>query len=654
MNEPARLGRRDALALLSLFAAAVVVSYPVLARGYQTYIDNSAHLAEIYDLARPDFNGWSELGFAGLPLDTLHSPLWYPFLAALTRAGVPLDVPYRICLLLGVLAPSFALYLVARRRASVFGSLLLSYLVLVEPSAIWGIGSPLAGMWTNGIATGLLVLLVDLLARPSLTARQHALASFLLAVAVLTHLFVLPLIAILAAVTTWMHLRERKISNRELGFRVAGWSIAALASAKYWLTMMWVSEVNAAPHPAFRPEDIVTRLFLPCEPLYLLDARIPEGIRYDLFLTDTLPSLAVVVLGVIAFVRHRRDEDRFGAASFYFAVVLLGCLLIHRYVPLKFLGPVSWRFIDTARLGFALTAVHLFGGQRAGFGERAFAPLAVIGPLLGVWWSGPLRHDNPPELREEIAQVEDLWTWLAQNAKKDWGRLYLQDAFGWNWNAGGLAQSHFLVLTQKHVGLPQLGSYYGVVPYKLRWTLSEFNSLFSTRNPSKDWVLEAMVKTNVGAIVTSDSEMARLIEDTESFERLHRSSHYTVYRLKDAVDAPISELSPANHILGEKLTTGDLRVRVRTEYPRARILAKVAYHPFWRLDGPEGAWLRESPEGFLVVDNIPDGEFELHLWYEASHVPGVISSIGWCLLGAWALALAAAARRGAPSKVEPA
>ncbi|HEX3597784.1 MAG TPA: hypothetical protein VHU80_21900, partial [Polyangiaceae bacterium] len=502
----------------------------------------------------------------------------------------------------------------------------------------------------------LLVLLFDLLARPSLSARQHLAASFLLAVAALTHLFVLPLIAIIAAVTTLLHRKAGTLTRAELAKRAAGWFVAALASAKYWLPMMWVSEVSAAPHPAFRLVDIVARLILPTEPLYLLDARVPEGIRYDLFLTDVLPSVIPVVLGVMAFVRFRRREDRLTAAAFYVGAVILGSLLIHRYWALNFLGPVSWRLIDWARLSFAIASIEMLASPAVErLGQRAFYGAALVGPLLAIWWGTPLRRDNPPTLVDDVRQVDELWTWLAANSKKEWGRIYLEDAFGWNWQAGGLAQSHFLVLTQHRVGMPQIGVYYGVVPYKLRWTLSEFDSLFSTRNPSKEWITEAMGKTNAGALVTCDVDMAKLIEDTEAFELLHVTSHYSVFRLKDAADKPIAELAPSNHVSDVRARTGDIRLKIRTDFPRGRILAKVAYHPFWHLEGAPEAWLRESPEGFLVVDDIPQGEFTLHLWYEPSHVPDAISTFGWLMESAWALVLALLARRrGRALQAEPA
>jgi hypothetical protein len=510
-------------------------------------------------------------------------------------------------------------------------------------------------MWTHGLATAFLIFLFDLLARPELSKRQHLAASVLLALAVLTHLFVLPLIALIAVITTVMHHRAGALTQGELRGRVIGWGVAALASAKYWLTMMWVSDVGAAPHPAFRLSDIVVRLLLPCEPLYLLDARIPEGIRYDLFLTDVLPSLIPVVLGIIGFVRFRRSDDRLGEAGFLLGMAILLSLLIHRFVTLKFLGPVSWRLIDWARLGLTFAAMEPlssrlgrfghFGTER--FGQRGLLAVALLAPVLGLWWGLPLRRDNPESLREDVRQVESLWTWLAANAKKDWGRLYLEDAFGWHWQEGGLAQSHLLVLTRKHVGLPQLGAYYGVVPYKLRWTLSEFNSLFSTRDPGKDWVLEAMGKTNAGAIVTCNREMAELIQSTGAFDLLHRTSDYTVFRLRDAENRMISELAPSNHVSDVDAQPGDIRLKIRAEYSRSRILAKVAWHPFWKVEGPPGAWLRESPEGFLVVDDIPEGEWTLHMWYEPSKLPGYIAAFGWLLESGWALALAlsAASRR---------
>jgi hypothetical protein len=64
--------------------------------------------------------------------------------------------------------------------------------------------------------------------------------------------------------------------------------------------------------------------------------------------------------------------------------------------------------------------------------------------------------------------------------------------------------------------------------------------------------------------------------------------------------------------------------------------------------------LRESPEGFLVVDEIPQGEFHLHMWYEPSTLPGRVTALGCLLQSAWALSLAAPALRRRKAKVSAA
>ena len=81
----------DRLALLALCGASLIIGSPVLVGGYLGYLDNPAHLAEVYSLARESINGWSEIAFCGFPLGRLHSPLWYGALVALAKLGVPVE-----------------------------------------------------------------------------------------------------------------------------------------------------------------------------------------------------------------------------------------------------------------------------------------------------------------------------------------------------------------------------------------------------------------------------------------------------------------------------------------------------------------------------------------------------------------------------------
>ncbi|HEX7670187.1 MAG TPA: hypothetical protein VF395_11410, partial [Polyangiaceae bacterium] len=433
------------------------------------------------------------------------------------------------------------------------------------------------------------------------------------------------------------------MTRDELVRRGAGYFVAAVASAKYWLTFLWVGNQNAAPLQAFRPVHILSRLLLPADPMYLGDDRLREAIRLDLYLTDSLPLVLLVALGVYGFFQRKTPRDTLARAGFWLAAVVFACLLIHRYFPLRFLGPVSWRLLDWVRFGFAFSAMAPLRTMSVPWLEKHPSRSAWLagtcGILLSVWWGTPLRRDAGPDMTRELARIESLWSWLADNARPEWGRLYLQDTFGWRWLEGGLAQSHLLVMTAERVHLPQLGTYYGIVPYGLRWTLSEFNSLFSTQEPKEDWLKEAMDKTNAGVLVTSSEDVGELVGQMRGFTQLYKAAEFAVWRLDDATDHPIAELTPANHVTDVRFQKGDIRFDLVTDYPRSRILAKTSFHAWWRLEGIPGAWLRESPEGFLVVDDIPVGRFSVHLFYEPSTLPNHVSAIGWACLAAWALVL---------------
>ncbi len=643
MSGAARLGRGDALAVLSLLGTTLLIAEPILRGGYLTYIDNAVHLAEIRELARGTGHGWSDMAFCGFPLGTLHSPLWYPALAALARHGLPLDGVYAALLVVSFMAPSTALYFVARRRIGAFRAAGLGYLLMVQSHWVWGIGSPLGGMWTYGLAATGLVVLADLWARPSLTRVEHCLAAVLLALVALTHSFAWPAAALLAWVTTVLHRRRGTFPRDELRRRMIGWAVAALASAEYWLTFLLSADAGAAPQQRLGPLELAARLLLPADAMYLSDGLIADSIRWDLLLTDAAPMFALVGLGVYGFVRARRSNDLLHASGGWLATIFFACLLVHRYVPLRFLGPVSWRMLVWVDLGLALSAVAALEAPAFERFARPDARTAVVAAAiacaLGRWWGVPLTQDLPDSIGADLADVRRLWSWLERNAHASWGRIYLHDTFGSPWREGGLSHSHVLVLTNEHVPVPVLGTYYGVVPYRLRWTLSEFDSLYTTRRPTKEWLFEAMEKTNAGVLVISGRSMKEHVRQIDGLELLYEVSRYSVWRRKDAEDEPIAALSPANHVSNVVNRVGEIRFDLRTEYHRTRVLAKTAFHSFWQLDGVPGGWLRESPEGFLVVDNVPRGTFHVRLWFEPSRVPAVLGRLGWAALSVWALGL---------------
>jgi hypothetical protein len=632
-----RPGRGDVFAVMTLVATSILIALPVLSHGYFTYIDNSVHIAEIYDLARNTTTGWSELAFAGFPLASLHSPLWYGALAFLARLGAPVDVLYRVCLVLGFVAPPLALYYVTRKRTGIVKAAFLAYFYLVQPTMIWGVGSPLGGMWTHTLSTAGLIVLADLYQKPELSAKEHYATALILALTALTHLFAIPIAILLFAITSIMFRRSRQMTDQELKRRLVGLVVAAAAAAKYWLTMALVGDEAAAPHQSFSPIGNLARLTLPSDPMLLLKGRIREAFRTDLWFFDALPTAAVLALGLVGFVKYRKSDDALARVGGLLAVVVFGVVVVDHYHPIRQLGPVPFRYIEIVRSGLCLAAVPMVGELPIHrWFSRVRAPLAsVAAVLLGLVWGIPLQNDNRRDGFDALmTDVRPLWSWLTEHGSKAWGRVYMQDTFGQPETGGG-ALSHVLVLTQHHTGLPQLGPYYGVVPFRARWTLSEFDTLFKMHNPPRDWLLEAMEAVNAGVLVTSSAGTARHVGDIEDFERLATIGRFTVFRRRNATGRSIAGLSPTSEVTDVVWTPDEIRFSLKTEYSATRVLAKTSFHQWWHLSGIPRASLRESAEGFLLVDDVPPGEFQVHLWYAPRKLPAYVSLAGILLLVAW-------------------
>jgi hypothetical protein len=145
----------------------------------------------------------------------------------------------------------------------------------------------------------------------------------------------------------------------------------------------------------------------------------------------------------------------------------------------------------------------------------------------------------------------------------------------------------------------------------------------------------------------------------DTFKRIHETGRFEIWRRQDGNEAegrrdaesrPIAELSPSNVVSNVRWARDELTFTLEAGYARARILVKTSFHPWWRIEGPPRAWLRESPEGFLVVDDIPKGRHEIRLRYQPGNLPGRVSALGWVLLAGWAGLVAWQERRGAAGK----
>lgn len=620
---PGKTLTADRALLLLLVAVSLWVASPVLfGGGAATYLDNSTHQVEILDLAAGQ-RGWSESAFCGFPVGILHSPLWYGALAALVRAGAPVEPLYAAGLWLGYVAPPLALWSVARRRAGPLASALLALLLLLQPSAIHGLFSALGGMWTFHMAGAFFLLLVGELARqgPLRVARVAALVGLCF----VTHLFTLApaLLAVLGRAL--LALRDEPRPAVTAGRLAGAVALGALAASCYWAPLLLLSGDATDIQTQHLPlVDLLGLLLTPADVMSALNHE--ANYQASLLSFESIPPVAIFVLGVLGGAQlPDPEEDPLPALGLGLAAALLALLTVAPALNLTLLGPVSWRLLFFVRLGLCLGAITIAARLRpARLSPGAGLLVALLALAMSTLGRLPLAR-RIFEIRAGLAEATALWGWLAAHRDASWGRVYLQDTF---MSGGPLTHSHLLARSAHESGIDQLGPYYGVVPFRTRWTLSEFGRLFLRRIQSpedRDFLLFAMERSNCTHLVLPSGPLSRAVASDDAFRQLYSSRAFQVFERIDARSL-WAEPAEGQTTLVEAREAGKISLVASLPEGTDTVRLREAYHPFWQLDAPAGARLREEPKtGMLTVTGLAAGQQKISLEFRLPVAPLALS-----------------------------
>ncbi len=644
-----------------LLLCGVLLAWPVITGGWQTYLDNPAHLAEIHSLAFDDGNGWSDIAWLGFPLGQLHSPLWFGGLAALARAGVAADPLYGFLVVAGFLTPPLVMLGLAWRRAGAGAAVALAWLLLLQKTTVVGFGSPLGGMWTFAISCGLLLLLMAKLADDRDEPADVLAIAALYGLLGLTHLFTIVPAVLVFAIHAGGVL-ARRAAGRRLALQAGAAALGAAASAAYWAPHLMSGDGLAVVAYNLPPLKLLARL--------VLGTPMPELVQSDpdylsgFSLLGVLPQIVLVAAGAAGFVLNR-GRSRLATQGFLLAALLLVLLLglgvaQTAGVTVTWLGHVSWRLLDFVRLGLALAALPLAQSVAAaagarlralGNGARTATAAAVVVAVAAWSWAagGPLRAETLSPRGAQMQEIRQLWDWLAANHQPDWGRVYLQDPFG---AEDALGHSHVMALTRRETGVDQVGPLYAGSPFPTTpWLLAESRKLFGRPLHTLDdfrQMMQRIPAANATHLVLYWPELADELVKEDYARQLYRSPNFAVLAMVAYPDSRWAEpLADGIDVRAERL--GAARWRVTTESAQAggEAVLKVTWSPHWRITAGDGPRLHHHQLGLVGLADLPAGRRVTVLEYAPPRWPGVVSLAAW---GVWLLALLAhgiAARRPA-------
>ena len=633
---PAPIFRRsDALALATLVATSLVITIPFFfAQGHWTYLDNAVHIAEAYSLSNDAPGGWSEIGFCGFPLGTLHSPLWYGALSLIARSGIRIEPFYGAGLLAGFLAPPIALYLIARRTVTPFIAATLAYLLLVRRSAIIGPAAALAGMWTFYLAAAAFFILLDRLGRRQRNPLDIVITASLVGLIGLTHLFTL----IAAAIVGGIHLVRSCMSADRVGRlkhdAIAG-ALGLMASSRYWLGAWFDTSWTTIPVHN-RPVRLVFETLVLSPPL----DGLPRSLRAWMAHPQTAADLATQVLligvglsGAIFVLRRRPEHDGPLYGILLATVIMVMLIAVLPDTRRTILGPISWRFVYFVVQGLLLGAVPWlarFRGRWANPGPAVAALVAIAATSLAPLWGWQLWSRLPTN--GQVTEVHELWDWLRDHHTQAWGRTYIQNMDRPH-APDNLMPSGVLALTAHESGVRQLGNYYDIVPFPVvHWTRSDANVLFGSsiaRSTNFADVVTVMQSSNTTHVVTSDPLTSDLISRETQVTRLHQVGRFTVFERNGVTSRWAEPQTPGLTVDAVEHGVGHIKMQVTNGRDGGKVLVKEAFNPQWHVEGSGSTWLKPDARGLTVMTGIPAGTYAFDLRYRPSRLPLALTLGGW-------------------------
>jgi hypothetical protein len=314
---------------------------------------------------------------------------------------------------------------------------------------------------------------------------------------------------------------------------------------------------------------------------------------------------------------------------------------------ITWLGHVSWRLLFFVRLGLALAAIPVFvrlgewiALRKAATWRTVTAGAGVVLLILFSWGlSRPLGalilHSDSSEMQE----VRRLWSWLEENRKPAWGRVYLQDTFG---GPGVLGSSHVLALTHRETGIDQVGPLYEGSPFPtVAWLVAESRKIFgSPLRSAGDFkrMLRLVPAANVTRLVLYWPDLAaEMVKKGYAAYEYHQGDFAVLALVDNPHSSWAAPLERGMAAAAERVGTGRWRVTTDAPGPGGSALVKASWSPHWKVSGGDGPTVAGNELGLISLENLPAGRHLTMLEYRRPRWPGLVSAAGW---GLWVVILA--------------
>lgn len=646
---------RDSLPYLFIAGIALFMFRGIFAPGFMSGYDNSLHYYDAYYLINtllPQYhwiNGWSMQGMCGLPIfvDYYQVSTWLVlFLDKI--CFLSLNLSYKVTVLFSYIVLGAGFYKISSYRFGKIASLLIAVCLMLQKDIY--LDRILGGLWTNYLALGLLFIFVHLLDIyiESMTLKKAAILGLLLALLILTHVFVaifaFLLFSIYAVPYFLNAFKKKNVFKQSLIFVIP---LMAFMISSYYLYGFIIARNYFSTYSS---KEILTGIAWASKSFF---GPLEKGTDLLSTFMINVPVLTRIVFSVFGLYIYFRKEKNSNIKRF------LTCVAIFIFISLVFFSDIlvnifSWwrsvpfignlqtnRFLIYPQIGMYLFAAYgLFKFLGYSRKKKLVATLCAILILFSVFFHYACFAREGSRTLEQSPQMVNIfkvWNWVNENIAPDKERITYQDTYG-NIDDPILLRSDVFNLSGIFTKVAQIGVSRPASPFpQEKYMRNDHNRIFGVSLDTVDdtFIGEMMGYFNSRYIVSVEPKLRQKLSNSKLFSKEENFGVFHIFKSRGIPDGWISfERSAAYKTV--KFENQDLEFDIWNKSPRNEVLIKVSYHPFWR------AWLNEKPVKInrdkysLMKVALPEtGYFRLkmsfnsfnHLWVSISCLSLIIGAV---------------------------
>ncbi len=591
--------------------------------------------------------GWSAEAFGGFPVFSSFLPSPLAFLAmAVVAVGtsIPVGLLYKGMVVLSVVFPAFALWLLLARRfhwVAAFGAA-NGYLLLT-----YSLAQPLQGMWVHYLGVGMVVLLihlVDLWLTPEITVGRAVGLALLGVGGALTAAFTWPIWLALFALALAFYTWARRLTWRQVAM-AAGPTACLAAGALALLAYAAAADSGWGSSPPTRGgtlADLLVRLpvwfLLPGESRALIEEVLPTLREGALARAATallpllgrhLPEFAIMALSVVggslffarrreleADPRHLLDYLSFALAFFVLCVVVPWHWLASR-VPLLVPFRQDWFVVYVNLCLLVLAAYTLHEARRRWKRPTRFVLLLLVAAVFGLHLTRYLAHDASvaPATSHDSVIYQELagpWAYIREHVDPRATRVMYEELDGVGFLDGGPTNLAALSPYETGVAAVVLQRPQTHVAFREPFVLARDNPL-GAAGP----LVDLMRRLNCQYLVLWHLGIKHRFFETGLFELVSESENrlFAVLRLKAYEPTWLDFDREVKALRGVEFSGKRFAFELDNPHPGNGAVFKMSYHPRWsaRVNGEDRP---VKPQDDLIrVDNLPTGRVKVEFTF---------------------------------------